>query len=99
VDRNLATRISSRGTLAPEVGWRVKYDALVEIPEVGQFWEWSRPDPTVLPQGATELSAAQPDSEYLDWCKDWLRECIRVLKAATIMTSARSRFIAGLVEW
>jgi site-specific DNA-methyltransferase (adenine-specific) len=41
----------------------------------------------------TRTSDNQPDSEYLDWCKDWLRECIRVLKPGG------SLFLYNLPKW
>jgi site-specific DNA-methyltransferase (adenine-specific) len=44
-------------------------------------------------QYGTRSSDNQPDSEYLDWCKDWLRECIRILKPGG------SLFLYNLPKW
>jgi len=44
-------------------------------------------------QYGQKTSDDQPDSAYLDWCKAWLRECVRVLKPGG------SIFVYNLPKW
>lgn len=44
-------------------------------------------------QYGTKRSDNQPDAEYLAWCRDWLTECIRVLKPGGAL------FLYNLPKW